>query len=528
MTSFQRFLYQFYLLTVLPRIFSEKEQNPLFRAYQTLLRIWNHPACLVLHSCSEERLSNPNDLGVISQELNKAMTYYGRKYANSLDVSNAMEKDALAVEEKMLGNRLHIGQDSNLEALEDPDFDEEEEIMYNGQKKRKVDGVTSDLSQKRRRINEKDYLLEDLTAPSDIASDWWKFGNSSLGRDDIPLSPAELLGLSNKMVTLFALLALSIKNNDKMLVFSQSLYTLNVIECFLGMKNWGRLTGVVDGDVVNGCRLGEWKLNEDYLRIDGSISNRQKIIKDFNGKDQFKLMLISTKAGNMGINLQSANRVVIFDSSWNPVHDLQAIFRTYRFGQEKNVFVYRLYASGSMEEKIHKNQVVKQSLSERVVDARMPENHFNESEITKFLTPVDDTLTSNGLPLQQPFRRGISYSFPILHSGVRDDLLCELVDKRGNELFAAIEDHDSLLVDVQDEHLDYEQQEQALMEIDNISTENDDREEIDQISESIHSPPPLPFPQPNIPKEPQVPANVSEIAHGSLFNFLSQLWNRFT
>jgi SWI/SNF-related matrix-associated actin-dependent regulator of chromatin subfamily A member 5 len=69
------------------------------------------------------------------------------------------------------------------------------------------------------------------------------------------------------------------------------------------------------------------------------------------GSDK-KIFLISTRAGGLGINLMSANHVILFDSDWNPQVDLQAMDRAHRIGQKKEVFVYRLISSATVEEKI--------------------------------------------------------------------------------------------------------------------------------------------------------------------------------
>ncbi|XP_068083216.1 DNA repair and recombination protein RAD54B [Anabrus simplex] len=116
------------------------------------------------------------------------------------------------------------------------------------------------------------------------------------------------------------------------------------------------------------------KRNYKYCRLDGSTptAQRQSIVDKFNrvSSDCF-VFLLSARAGGVGLNLIGASRLVLFDSDWNPATDLQAMSRIWRDGQKRNVYIYRLLTTGTIEEKIFQRQVSKTGLSGAVVD---PEN----------------------------------------------------------------------------------------------------------------------------------------------------------
>ncbi|KAJ7384593.1 transcriptional regulator [Desmophyllum pertusum] len=92
-----------------------------------------------------------------------------------------------------------------------------------------------------------------------------------------------------------------------------------------------------------------------FQRLDGSIRGdlRKQALDHFNaeGSEDF-CFLLSTRAGGLGINLATADTVIIFDSDWNPQNDLQAQARAHRIGQRNQVNIYRLVAKGSIEEDI--------------------------------------------------------------------------------------------------------------------------------------------------------------------------------
>jgi DNA repair and recombination protein RAD54B len=107
-----------------------------------------------------------------------------------------------------------------------------------------------------------------------------------------------------------------------------------------------------------------------FVRLDGSTSlaQRQSLVDRWNDKaNDLFVFLLSTKAGGVGLNLVGANRLVLFDSDWNPANDLQALARVHRDGQTQHTYVYRLLATGTIDEKIYQRQLTKLALSKTML-----------------------------------------------------------------------------------------------------------------------------------------------------------------
>ncbi|SDE17279.1 Helicase conserved C-terminal domain-containing protein [Mucilaginibacter pineti] len=104
-----------------------------------------------------------------------------------------------------------------------------------------------------------------------------------------------------------------------------------------------------------------------YVYLDGSTQNRGDVVKKFQEDTKTRVFLISIKAGGVGLNLTEADYVFILDPWWNPAVEQQAIDRTHRIGQTKNVFIYKFITKDSVEEKILALQQRKLSLSRALI-----------------------------------------------------------------------------------------------------------------------------------------------------------------
>ena len=108
--------------------------------------------------------------------------------------------------------------------------------------------------------------------------------------------------------------------------------------------------------------------NVPHLYLDGQTRKRGELVHKFESSSEYKVFLISLKAGGLGLNLTSANYVFILDPWWNPAVEDQAVDRVYRMGQSNNVFSYKLISKGTVEEKILDLQKTKKKISEAIIN----------------------------------------------------------------------------------------------------------------------------------------------------------------
>uniref|UniRef100_A0A8C0J8N2 Chromodomain helicase DNA binding protein 2 n=1 Tax=Chelonoidis abingdonii TaxID=106734 RepID=A0A8C0J8N2_CHEAB len=183
---------------------------------------------------------------------------------------------------------------------------------------------------------------------------------------------------SGKLILLDKLLTRLRERGNRVLIFSQMVRMLDILAEYLTIKHY------------------------PFQRLDGSIKGeiRKQALDHFNaeGSEDF-CFLLSTRAGGLGINLASADTVVIFDSDWNPQNDLQAQARAHRIGQKKQVKIYRLVTKGTVEEEIIERAKKKMVLDHLVIQrmdttgrtvldnnsGRSNSNPFNKEELTAIL-----------------------------------------------------------------------------------------------------------------------------------------------
>ncbi|GFP92434.1 protein chromatin remodeling 24 [Phtheirospermum japonicum] len=165
--------------------------------------------------------------------------------------------------------------------------------------------------------------------------------------------------MSCKLSFISSLLADLIPKGHNVLIFSQTRKMLNLIEESLTSNHY------------------------KYMRIDGTtkITDRGKIVKDFQEGRGAPVFLLTSQVGGLGLTLTNADRVIVVDPAWNPSTDNQSVDRAYRIGQKKDVIVYRLMTCGTVEEKIYRKQVFKGGLFRSATESKEQIRYFSQQDL---------------------------------------------------------------------------------------------------------------------------------------------------
>ncbi|KAF0993275.1 hypothetical protein HZS_5546, partial [Henneguya salminicola] len=191
-----------------------------------------------------------------------------------------------------------------------------------------------------------------------------------------PLHSPLIYRVSGKFELLHRILPKLKALNHRCLIFCQMTQLMTILEDYLNYAQYS------------------------YLRLDGTTKSedRATLLELFNAENSpYFIFILSTRAGGLGLNLQSADTVVIFDSDWNPQQDLQAQDRAHRIGQKNEVRVLRLMSVNSVEEKILAAARYKLNLDEKVIQAGM----FNQSSTSKERKEFLEALLDGGNPTEE-------------------------------------------------------------------------------------------------------------------------------
>ena len=190
-------------------------------------------------------------------------------------------------------------------------------------------------------------MLLQVRTSGELAAQQFNFLTSLLRLRQICCHPAlinaEQRGESAKFNTLLEQLELLMAEGHKVLVFSQFVGLLELLEPELKTRDW------------------------PYFLLTGATENRAERVKAFQSSEGGAIFLLSLKAGGFGLNLTAASYVMLFDPWWNPAVENQAIDRTHRIGQNRTVMAYRLLVKDSIEEKVRLLQKQKKSLAEDIL-----------------------------------------------------------------------------------------------------------------------------------------------------------------
>jgi len=190
-------------------------------------------------------------------------------------------------------------------------------------------------------------LLLSLKTQKELAEQQFNFLTSLLRLRQICCHPRLLdprsKGASAKTEALLEQLGPLMEEGQKVLVFSQFVTLLDLLQPELEGRGW------------------------PVFYLSGQTENRGDLVRRFQTAQGPAVFLISLKAGGFGLNLTAASYVVLFDPWWNPAVENQAIDRTHRIGQARNVIAYRLLIKDSIEEKIRHLQQKKKALAEEVL-----------------------------------------------------------------------------------------------------------------------------------------------------------------